>query len=175
MKLFEISIKEPLLEARGGELYHWITSEKKLQQLVRDDVISGTWEHYFPIEGKLWSGSSFTRNPKLDLMMTTGVRLTLDQAKLAARFKIRPVNGEYVFFGKRFNSFDKTHPRYKEKLANLDRFNDRKMNPEHNFAEEFIVGDIKEAHRYITGFKGRRPSDLQPVGDYAKKYGIKLS
>jgi hypothetical protein len=163
-----------LFEGREALLYHWLDNNKA-EWLVEHDELLGKWDHYMPVEGKSFQGNSLSRNKGFDLQHSS-VRLTFNQAKLAARFKIIPVDGSYLFHGR------KAH--IKGEKPNLDHLRDRTfLSSESNYAEEFVVGDIKSAHSYITemsvrvksGIGGRISAKLETaLQDYCTKHSIKL-
>lgn len=169
-----------LLESRSAPLYHWIVDDK-LKWMIEHDEMLGKWEHYMPVEGKTFQGNSFSRNSKLDLAHCN-VRLTVDQAKLAARFKIIPTDGSYVFHGKGVHSMENSTDR-KARLKHLDHLRDRTfLSNKGNFSEEFVVGDIKQFHNYITEIAYYKPKYgysgtnvlIPGLIEYGKKFNLKI-
>lgn len=143
--------------------------------MLDHDAMPAKWDHFMPVEGKSYQGNSFTRNPRLNLEQCK-FRITVDQAKLAARFKIMPTDGNYVFHSTRARN------QSKDGTVDMSRFNylrDRShaSSEAYNFAEEFVVGDIVNIHQYITEIfidNLRYTFDEEPIEEYCKKYGIKL-
>lgn len=156
-----------LLEIRGAPLYHWMDAKKSLS-VFEHDKFTQLWTHETK-EGT-FKGISFSRNSSF----TYGekpVRLTFDQAKLAARFKIIPLDAERAFA----HSMNSTGW-YNRK--------DRKMNSKNSqqYAEEFVIGDIKPLHKFITKIEVTKRASIgnssrsliQEAEEYAKKWNIPL-
>jgi hypothetical protein len=172
MLLFELS--------RSSPLYHWLDSNKIKHVLAHDEML-GKWEHYMPVEGKTFQGNSLSRNSRLDLTHTN-VRFTFNQAKLAARFKIIPVDGSYVYHGKGVHAM--TNPIDKKaRLKHLDHMRDRTFQADQsNYSEEFVIGDIKQVHLYIDEIKIVNKNrlhyitkpDINEIKAYAEKFNIKF-
>lgn len=166
-----------LFESRSAPLYHWII-DHKLEWMLEHDEMLGKWDHYIPVEGKNFQGNSFSRNSKLDLDHCR-VRLTVDQEKLASKFKIIPTDGSYIFHGRGVHTMTNPTDR-KARLGNLDHLRDRTfLSDKGNFSEEFVVGDIKEIHRYITEIRYYRarnsnPGPLPDLLEYGKKFNLKI-
>jgi hypothetical protein len=163
-----------LTEKRAAPLYHWLDNEKAHYMLTHDAML-GKWDHYMPIEGQSFQGNSFTRNSKLNLEHCK-MRITVDQGKLASRFKIMPTDGNYVFHSSRARKDSK------DGNVDMSRYNylrDRTYSSSeaYNFAEEFVVGDITNIHLYITEMfvdNLRYVFDEEQIQEYCTKYGIKL-
>jgi hypothetical protein len=163
-----------LTERRNAPLYHWLDNEKACYMLDHDSML-GKWEHYMPVEGQAFQGNSFSRNPRLNLEHCK-MRITVDQAKLASRFKMMPTDGNYVFHSGRAR---KNATDGKVDMKRFDHMRDRihASSEAYNFAEEFVVGDITNIHLYITEIfidNLRHVFDEQSVQEYCGKYGIKL-
>ncbi len=115
-------------------LFHFM-DEKKTELVFGIDNMPAHWVHDIPGLGRT-EGNSFTRNSRYN--HTTPVRLTIDQAKLATRNKIVPLDGELIF-------------RQTASYRAADGHRDRLMNAKHSpMAEEFVVGDIKNLHTVVT-------------------------
>ncbi len=160
-----------LLESRSAPLYHWMTRDKA-EYCFKHDEMPGRWEHYLPVEGDDYSGNSLSRNKRLHLY--GDYRVTLDQAKLAARYKIIPVDGEYVFHGnpKRFPWRDATG--VKRFSPPGDHIRSRKNYYDADLAEEFVIGDIKQLHKYLIEVVCHDHQVPSWIDDYCKKFSISL-
>jgi hypothetical protein len=163
-----------ITESKSSPLYHWLTTEKAYF-IIDHDAMPGKWDHFMPVEGKVYQGNSFSRNSRLNLEHCK-MRITVDQAKLASKYKIMPTDGNYVFHSSRARN------QSKDGTVDMSRFNylrDRthSSSEAYNFAEEFVVGDITNLHLYITEIfvdNLRYTFDMEPIELYCQKYGIKL-
>ena len=115
-------------------LYHMMDYEKA-EDVFKNNAMPARWEHDIPGYGKV-KGNSFTRNKNPRIFWGRPVRLIMNQQVLASRNKIIPLDGEIVFANGRGVRSDP----------------DRIMNSSlHNqFAEEFVVGDIRPLHKMIS-------------------------
>jgi hypothetical protein len=165
-----------LVESRSAPLYH-IMEFKKAISVFEADMMPARWEHLVPKIGKLL-GNSFTRNKEFKNRL---VRITVDQARLAHTHRIIPVDGERIFMHTTKSAEDPTPERGE---LSLGRRGDRDMNTT-PLAEEFVVGDIKQLHRFITKIEIGTPNFsvisganaihlLETTQAYAAKYGIEL-
>ena len=164
-----------LFESKSAPLYHWLANDKLKSMIERDEML-GKWEHYMPIEGKTFNGNSFSRNPRL-VIDYYSVRLTLDQAKLSSSFKIIPTDGSYVFHGKGVHQMTNVVDK-KVRLKHLDNLRDRSfLSDKKNFSEEFVVGDIKNLHKYITeiAIDTKFHAYKKYLIEYCKKFNIKFN
>lgn len=124
-----------LLESRSSPLYHLMTIEKALSCFENNEM-PAKWKHDIPTknfqrrEKITVYGNSFSRNKNIYFGPDHIIKITVDQFKLNANNKIIPLDGEYVH---RF-----TH----DGVLYYDK--------ERNFAEEFVVGDIKNFISKIT-------------------------
>jgi hypothetical protein len=150
-------------------------SNEKAFYMLEHDTMPAKWDHYMPVEGQSFQGNSFSRNSRLNLEHCK-MRITVDQGKLASRFKIIPTDGNYVFHSTRArqNSKDGTVD-----MKRYDYLRDRThaSSEAYNFAEEFVVGDINNIHLYITEIfvdNLRYIFDDDQIQEYCTKYGIKL-
>ena len=156
-----------ITEGRDAPVYHQMRlGSPKTTTLLSSDVLQAIWTHDIPGIGPV-KGHSFSRNPRLEW---ADMQLIIDQAKLANRYKIIPVDADFVYA-----RLD--HPKVKG-------VSDRHTKPDQNtMAEEFVVGDIKSLHKYLLGIKisvirQSNPVKLKellvPVMDYSYKYSITL-
>jgi len=157
-----------IFEGRDASLYHMMDS-KKAESVFQNDTMYATTQHKLPSHGLIF-GSSFTRMA-LRLSRSFGtVWLEVDQTKLAQRHKIIPVDGEWSLG-------------YKKGDADLNRWRDRRSE---EFAEEFVIGDINNLHKYIRSItvihnkQYRYLNDEEKArldntcSDYAKKYSLPI-
>lgn len=161
-----MKFKEFLVERRMAPLYHWM-DEKKAVSVFADDAFNRTWKHE-TAEGEL-DGISFSRNSNFTYGQKA-VRLTFDQGALASRFKIMPLDAERAFH----HSVDN---------PSWYKMKDRKMNSQHStqYAEEFVIGKIKNLHKYITKIEVSKHisrnvhSVVADAKKYAEKWNIPIS
>lgn len=152
-------------ESRRAALYHWMEGIK-IENVLGSDMLQGRVIHPVPGMGDI-KGVSLSRNKLFTFGDRGEVRLTMDQEKLATRFKLLPLDGEAAF--RRHNELEPTV---------TDRGNtDREA---WKFAEEFLVGDIPELHRYVTHIFIKQRSQVVPVkqyiacAEYSKRWSIPL-
>jgi len=160
-----VKISELLVERRSADLYHWMDA-KKADAVFKDDAFTQLWSHETK-EGT-FHGTSLSRNANF----TYGekpVRLTFDQAKLANRFKIIPLDAERAFH-------------YSMHSASWFNMKDRKINKDgQQYAEEFVIGKIKNLHEYLTHVEiskhvRRNAVELvEAARAYCDKWNLKLT
>ena len=171
-------LSEILLEAREADLYHSM-SLQKAANVLHNDIMPAAWAHYVPGLGKI-RGNSFTRNQNLRFGYRN-VILTIDQSKLSNSNKIIPLDAQNVYH-QEFNDAQRSvgPP---SSLRGYPGSNDRGMSANAQHQEEFVVGDIKNLHRYIKsiqlyGYHEDMPEleDLevswQVFRQYVRKYNI---
>jgi hypothetical protein len=150
-----------IAEGRDSPIYHQMKLwSPKTKTLLSSDILQAIWTHDIPGIGPV-KGHSFSRNPRLSW---ANMQLIVDQAKLASRYKIIPLDGDYVH--------------------TQGAFRDRRIKPDQtSLAEEFVVGDINSMHKYLLGIKidvirESNPAKIKelllPVMDYSYKYNIRL-
>jgi len=156
--------------SRSAPLYHFMDHVKAMSVFF-EDAMPARWEHNIPTIGNVM-GNSFTRNGRFEFH-DRPIRLVMDQAKLAQRHKIMPLDGEAVFRHKWTN-----------RLAPGIR--DRTLNPLPNqMAEEFVVGDIKPLHAYLISVELNAPNHYMTGAEtielhedtvkYCEKWAIPLT
>lgn len=162
---------QPLNEGRDAPLYHGMSLEKAAS-VFKTDTLKASWTHDIPSLGKV-TGTSLSRNSRLKY---GNIVLVLDQAKLSRRFKMIPLDGEFMFY--KGNSNDR-----RQKVYNP--FAPGNVSPQ--LAEEFLVGDIKNLSQYILEIQIALPTMKAPpneadfnsmqalVANYANQHGIKVS
>lgn len=124
-----------IFEAREAPLYHFMVSGKTFD-VFNNNIMPALWEHDIPGYGTVM-GNSFSRNKRFKLKRP--IRLIMNQERLAHNNKIIPLDAELVH----------SHTMGSDPL--IDRHYNKKTNKEaHLFMEEFVIGDIKPLHRYIT-------------------------
>lgn len=166
-----------LFESRSAPLYH-IMEFEKATNVFETDVMPARWEHLIPKVGKVM-GNSFTRNKQFKDRL---VRITVDQARLAQNHRIIPVDGERIF-RHTYKSAEDPNPERGE--LTLGARGDREMNRT-PLSEEFVVGDIKPLHRYLTSIEIGKPNFyvisgfnairlLETTQAYAEKFGVPLT
>lgn len=121
-----IKFSEFLLEARMAPLYH-TTSTLNLIRILNDNTIKGNKQFYDPNVGV-----SFTRSLKFaklygERYIDEPVIIEVDQLKLSHRYKMIP-----------FNYWPELGTRKQHRESIYNEF------------EERVIGDIKDADRYIT-------------------------
>jgi hypothetical protein len=165
-------------EGRDADLYHWL-DYNKVYNLVAKDVIYAKWKHI--IDNKTVFGNSLTRNKNLSYVYQ--IRLTFDQSKLINNHKIIPIDGEKVFhINGEHDSYNKTdRTPHKFGISNYNESPYKNWN-QNILAEEFVLGDIKNAHKYIkkieifNSLRGNtyaRPED-RLIEEYADRNNIEF-
>lgn len=169
-----------LNEGRDSDLYHWMPAIK-ITNLFHRDLIQAYWPH--TIDGKNYKGTSMTRNKGLDYPYD--IRITFDQNKLYSNHKIIPIDGELIY-NRKFTGYE-VKDRDPLKFSPDNSF--IKMMPHgiHNtiLAEEFVIGDIKNAHKNIKKieiFQSRIDTEESPdewetelLKGYADKWNISMN
>lgn len=138
-----------LNEGRLAPLYHNMNNTKA-KHVFEEDVLYGRVTHR--ILGKGYQGVSLSRNPRLGGIKESWYGewwLTLDQGKLAQRYKIIPVDADLAFYlTKNKKSVHSLTPKQ------LQLHQDRIIRQSHDLgghhAEEFLIGDIEPLHPYVT-------------------------
>lgn len=126
-----------LIEGRDSPLYHF-ADENKANLVFKKNVFKGYFIHDLRgMIGKTVEGSSLTRNPKLGLYGDRFYRFTFDQAKVTQTNRLIPLNADYAYGAGR------KHPKYVSDYV-------FKMGKKFGWQEEFVVGDLEPASRYIT-------------------------
>lgn len=132
-------------EGRDAPLYHWI-GEKKLVHLLEEDVLLGSWTHTNPETDRKIKGTSLSRNKRFRWARRK-IRIVLDQAKLSRTHRILPLDADLVAnYGFSLKPADEPH--WRDPRASRTK-TQAKGNWERDFGEEFVLGDIKNAHNYI--------------------------
>lgn len=135
-------------EARMAPLYHYMRQEKAFD-VFANDVMPAKWKHL--IGGREVLGNSFTRNKNYE-HGSACVRLHMNQAVLAQRNKIIPLDGEVTFrhtLDRDARAIDPDHT-----APDPHNFRDRKVNSrglgqDRALQEEFVVGDIRPLSKAI--------------------------
>lgn len=154
-----ITIKEIVLleisNSNYSDLYHW-SSIEKIQRIIHDDTMYGKFKHI--INRKEYVGNSLSRNNRM-IITNYNIRITLDQEKLKHNYRMFTVDAEIIH-----RKIDVRKPElYPSRIKINDRspnktntFGDSPIKKDFNnyiFAEEFILGDIKNVHKYIKEIK----------------------
>lgn len=170
-------------EGRDAPLYH-IMGEQKAQYVFTKDVMPARWTHNIPGVGKV-SGNSFSRNKFLQQEQNMVVRLTVNQSLLARNHKIIPLNAELVHSFTQHNDFLNDYGMPPETLSQYkpEEPDDRTKPDVDRFDEEFVVGDIKQLHRYIISidiwgdlnYAEDQGRFLIAMMKYAKKFNIPVN
>lgn len=148
-------------EGRDAPLYHWISVDK-LAFLIKRDVLLGNWEHKNPETGKTIMGTSLSRNKRFR-WAGRNVRIVFDQARLARDYKILPLDANLVAY---YTALGLKGDNWKKNNFNRSKV-DAKGNWSLDFGEEFILGDIKNAHKYIMRIDFTR----EGLGKLARVFG----
>ena len=148
--------------SRSAPLYHQMEYPKTINVCM-----PARWVHNLPDLGEVY-GNSFSRNKHRHLRGVTNI--TVDQAKLAERFKIIPLDGEAIY---------RRIPRIPIGVPK-----DRPRSQYDALQEEFIVGDIRNLHKYMISVEltAKYPHsdntfmDLyQSTKEYCDKWSIPLT
>jgi arylsulfatase A-like enzyme len=113
------------------------------------------------------------------------VRLTVNQSLLARNHKIIPLNAELVHSFTQHNDFLNDYGMPPETLSQYkpEEPDDRTKPDVDRFDEEFVVGDIKQLHRYIISidiwgdlnYAEDQGRFLIAMMKYAKKFNIPVN
>lgn len=130
-------------------LYTWV-SKKKIEDIVNNDTLYGNFKH--TVKNKDIYGNSFSRNKNL-IIDHYQVKLVVNKTILSTKYKIVPLDGEIIH--RKIDVKDKQkYDRYRDRNPKKTHiFGDQKISKDfdkHVFAEEFVLGDIKNLSRYIT-------------------------
>lgn len=123
-----------IVEGRTAPLYHGI-SPGKLRETLTSNTLKATWTHDIPGMGKQ-TGISLTRNKNVKYDYVVFV---FDQARLAQRFKMVPVDGEHLVY-----KSDKIRDR-SSSISTMAVSGPNKL----QLAEEFLIGNIPNLSSYI--------------------------
>lgn len=157
-----------VLESRSAPLYHWMNGKKAID-VLEHDKFTQLWVHDTP-EGTL-TGISLSRNANFTYG-EKAVRLVFDQAKLATRYKLVPLDAERAFH---------------HSIGTVSWYNrkDRKMNAAdgQQYAEEFVIGSIEPIHKYLLKIVvsrsallyGEARTLIAVIEEYCNKYNLPLS
>ena len=133
-----ISFKTFITEAKSAPLYHG-TRLYNAKGIVDGDVILAQPTHGRDTprrKGQQPDVISLTRSLKTALDWGNGIVFELDQARLAHRYKISPIEIEYIWH--RINKWG-------------DKGEDKKYEPKSSrLYEEYVIGDIKPLSKYLT-------------------------
>lgn len=123
-----------LFEGRDALLYHTMDIYKA-EMCFKNDEMPAKWEHKFLLTGKKIKGNSFSRNR--NLIFNVPVGLVINQILLAQTHKIYAIDGQKTFFYTAYGDID-------------NYIKDRNTKDNNAIlSEEFVIGDIKELHKYI--------------------------
>lgn len=177
-------IAEIIREARMAPLYHYMRQEKAFD-VFASDVMPARWKHL--IDGREVMGNSFTRNKNYE-HGSACIRLHMNQAVLAQRNKIIPLDGEVTFrhtLDRDVRAIDPDHTSPDPNNFRDRRVNSRGLGQDRALQEEFVVGDIRPLSKAISVIEVLSPSFyhirgheavelLDTVRAYAEKYSVDL-
>lgn len=163
-----------ILEARSAPLYH-ILWTAKAYDIFTNDHMPARWKHDIPGLGERL-GNSFSRNATMKFgrpdfaASSTPIRLVMNQDKLAQSYKIIPLDAEHVM--------NHTYGSNRQSIG----FKDRRFHADDSgqYAEEFVIGDIKALHRFIAKIEfitqpyRNTEKLLELVTAYSEKFNIAL-
>ena len=187
-------INEIISTSHMAPLYHGMQVDKTLS-VLNTDYMPANWQHNIPGVGRV-NGNSFSRNKLYGINTDIAdyfIQLTIDRVKLAHDHKIIPLNAELVWRLAQINNRNRKNslpiisdPRkmpdtvqrsYDIKTPSHDR---NKRNPMARMDEEFVVGNIKNLHRYITSIRLisdaslNKPPEAVALMNYVNKFNIPL-
>lgn len=159
-----------LVEGRDAPLYHMAHLEKAMC-VFEEDLLDASWNHDLSHLGlgDQVAGTSLTRNPRYWYPSTRWARFTFDQTRLSQRHRIVPLDGDRAFGG----------PEYTARTSNSAPYGD-------TLDEEFVIGLVRNAHRYIVHVLANLPSgdsDFDPEEAvnmreaaiaWSRKFGVPL-
>jgi hypothetical protein len=127
---------QEIMEAgEAGYLYHWLDMQKG-EHIFEFDEMPARFKHM--IGGRIVLGNSFSRNKMFRFGYDRFVRLTVDKRMLGAQNKMIPLDAELVHRRIGWGKDGDTQDRHAHARTGAQ------------FAEEFVVGDIRDLHRVIT-------------------------
>ncbi len=141
---------------RPARLYHHMDVPKALS-VLRADAMPARFRHHDPVTGAYLDGNSFSRNASMGVRPTDSVRLVVDPVGLRARHRVVPLDSDAAFeryrrflndagavdweeYGDYWNAYD-LDPSERDRTRNAWQ---------HQWAEEFVVGDIRDLHRHVV-------------------------
>jgi hypothetical protein len=171
---------EIINEGRDADLYHNL-DYRKIAPVLSNNSLPALWQHDIPGLGKI-KGNSFTRNSLYGTEYQHGgysVQLVFDQAKLAQRHRIIPVNAEMVHTLNRTNYSRRRSGLPDFTVKDMGKYDmDRtKRQAAARMDEEFVVGDIKNLNNYLKEIRVFRiPDAAAPyyLYQYSTQYKIPL-
>jgi hypothetical protein len=145
-----------LPSGRYAPLYH-VMDVHKAYAVFTGDAMPARFKHFDPVARQLVSGNSFSRNPGMCVRPTDCFRITVDQEALRNRHRFIPFDADAAY--ERYCRFirDDDQVNWEEFEDYWDAYDldpreaDRsKSRWGQQWSEEFVLGDIKELHRYVT-------------------------
>jgi len=162
---------EILNEGRDAPLYHWMDDEK-VYKVLKNDALKPLFKH--KLIKQMGMGISMTRNKnyKHDWAGNTICRLTFNQARLAHDHRIIPVDAHHIRLTPKQFARD-----YDPSMT--DRNSPYTKNDNSQMAEEYVLGEVKPLHKYVTeiyfyyGGNERLEVNL-PILLWSRKFNIPL-
>lgn len=190
-RLGKYSKQETTLRLReiqsGGfaPLYH-VMDIRKAMAVFRDDALMARWQHWDAVGRQRLRGNSFSRNPRMSVRVTDCVRITVDQDRVRRRHRIVPMDADYAFeILRKFHDPETDTVNWEEledywdSMDYPENLRDRiKHADEQQWQEEFVTGDIRPLHRYLTRIEvNYQPHPLwsdmaEVIEDYAGRFSI---
>jgi len=141
---------------RYAPLYHLMDVHKALA-VFGEDAMPARATHFDVLSGELVQGNSFSRNKAMAVRTHDCVQLTVDQDALRRRHRLVPFDSDAAYeryarfvgedgqvdwdeFLDYWNAYD-LDPRERDRL---------KSAWEHQWSEEFVLGDIRPLHKYVA-------------------------
>ena len=159
----------------------------KAVAVFTDDTMPARFTHHDLVGGRLISGNSFSRNPGMSVRPTDCVRITMDQDALRRRHRIIPFDADAAY--ERYSRFigDDGRVDWEEFEDYWDAYDldpkesDRsKRRWGQQWSEEFVLGDIRELHRYVARIEvnyqdhPRWHAAQSAANDFANRFGIEI-
>ena len=145
-----MKITDVILEGRDAPLYHF-ADEAKISHLTQYDELEGNWEHDLSQWlGKRVTGISLTRNKRLLANDSSKwARIELDQTKLTQRYRLIPLEGDYAHWLAGQLSPSQLNTLVKNPTMQKDQSSRYRFRRGLDWNEEFLLGSIKPASKYI--------------------------
>jgi len=171
---------------RYAPLFH-VMDVHKAVAVFTGDAMPARFTHHDPVGGRLISGNSFSRNRGMGVRPTDCIQITVDQEALRRRHRIIPFDADAAFERYRrfvgedgnmdWEEFEDYWNAYDLDPREYDRLKSRWGQ---QWSEEFVLGDIRELHRYVTRIEvnyqdhPRWHAAQSAANDFAHRFGIEI-
>jgi len=175
-----------LPSGRYAPLYH-VMDVHKAVAVFTGDAMPARFTHFDVVGRRMVSGNSFSRNPGMAVRATDCIRITVDQDALRNRHRLIPFDADaayerYCRFmdddgNMNWEEFEDYWDAHDYDPRETDR---RKSRWGQQWSEEFVLGDIRELHRYVTRIEvnyqdhPRWHAAQSAANTFADRFGIEI-